>query len=157
MTLEGIARQRGRAIGEAEVEPVTFGALKVGQGISGAAYLAALQSLHALGRRLAAFHERFDVLLTPVLAEPPPLIGRFAMNNPDFTDYRLGPAGLWRYSPFTPLANATGAPSISLPAGLSSDGLPIGAMLSARLGEDALLLRLAAMWQSAGQAVALSP
>ncbi len=162
MTLEGIARQRGRAIGEGEVEPVTFGALKVGQGISGAAYLAALQSLHALGRRLAAFHERFDILLTPVLAEPPPLIGRFAMNNPDFTDYRLGPAGLWRYSPFTPLANATGAPSISLPAGLSSDGLPIGAMLSARFGDDALLLRLAAMclvsmWQGADQAVALSP
>jgi Asp-tRNA(Asn)/Glu-tRNA(Gln) amidotransferase A subunit family amidase len=62
----------------------------------------------------------FDLLLTPTLAEPPARLGRFAMNNPDFIDYRLGPNGLWRYTPFTPLANATGAPSISLPAGLSS-------------------------------------
>ena len=149
MTLEGIATSRGRAIAQDEVEPVTFGALKVGQGISGAQLLGSVHALHMLGRRMAVFHQRYDVLLTPVLAEPPPLIGRFAMNNPDFTDYRLGPAGLWRYSPFAPLANATGTPSLSLPAGLSADGLPIGAMLSAAFGEDAMLLRLAAQWESA--------
>jgi amidase len=149
MTLEGIARARGRAIAEGDVEPVTFGAMKVGQSISGAQLLAAVQALHMLGRRMAVFHQQHDVLLTPVLAEPPPLLGRFAMNNPDFTDYRLGPTGLWRYSPFAPLANATGAPSLALPAGLSADGLPIGAMLSAALGEDALLLRLAAQWEGA--------
>jgi amidase len=98
---------------------------------------------------MATFHERYDLLLTPTLAEPPAVLGRFAMGNPDFIDYRLGPNGLWRYSPFTPLANATGAPSISLPAGMSSDGLPIGAMLSAPLGDDALLLQVAAQWETA--------
>ena len=149
MTLQGIAQARGRAITEAEVEPATFGALKLGQGVSGAQLLASIHALHMLGRHMAAFHQRYDVLLTPVLAEPPALLGRFAMSNPDFNDYRLGPAGLWRYSPFAPLANATGAPSISLPVGLSTQGLPIGAMLSAALGEDALLLRLAAQWEAA--------
>jgi amidase len=52
---------------------------------------------------MAAFHARYDLLLTPTLAEPPALLGRFAMNNPDFRDfmdYRLGPRGLWRYTPF---------------------------------------------------------
>lgn len=149
MGLQDIANARGRELTPDELEPAVWDALHVGRNISGSDYLRALSSLHALGRTMAAFHERYDLLLTPTLAEPPALLGRFAMSNPDFIDYRLGPEGLWRYSPFTPLANATGAPSISLPAGLSSTGLPIGAMLSAPLGEDALLLRVAAQWEAA--------
>ena len=148
-TLEAIAMQRGRAINENEVEPVVWGALQTGRGLSGVDYLNAVNAMHSLGRRMARFHERFDLLLTPTLAEPPAKLGRFAMNNPNFIDYRLGPQGLWRYTPFTPLANATGAPSISLPAGRSKEGLPIGAMLSAQLGEDALLLGVAAQWEAA--------
>jgi amidase len=77
------------------------------------------------------------------LAEPPALLGRFAMSNPDYLDYRLGVNGVWKYSPFTPLANATGQPSMSIPAGTSSLGLPIGAMLTGRFGEDFELLALA--------------
>ncbi len=149
MGLELIATQRGRPITPDEVEPVTWGALQVGRKCSGADYLGAVNALHALGRRMAAFHQRYDLLLTPTLAEPPARIGRFAMSNPDFIDYRLGSEGLWRYTPFTPLANATGAPAISLPVGQSWNGLPIGAMLSAALGEDALLLRVAAQWEAA--------
>ena len=147
MTLDHIARQRGRPISPDEVEPVTWSALQLGRTLAAADAMQALGSLHLLARRMAAFHQRFDLLLTPTLAEPPALLGRFAMNHPDFTEYRLGAQGLWRYSPFTPLANATGAPSISLPVGRSALGLPIGAMLSAPLGEDALLLRVAAQWQ----------
>jgi amidase len=150
MALQGIAAQRGRPITHDEVEPVVWGAMQVGGGFSGTDYMRALNQVHQLGRRMASFHERFDLMLTPTLAEPPARIGRFAMHNPDFIDYRLGPNGLWRYTPFTPLANATGAPSISLPVGRSSGGLPIGAMLGAMPGEDALLLRLAAQWE-AGQ------
>jgi amidase len=47
------------------------------------------------------------------------------------------------------LANATGAPAISLPVGQSRDGLPIGAMLAALHGQDVLLLRVAAQWEAA--------
>ncbi len=149
MGLQDIATARGRELTPDELEPAVWDALHVGRAISGSDYLRALASLHALGRTMAAFHERYDLLLTPTLAEPPARLGRFAMSNPDFIDYRLGPEGLWRYSPFTPLANATGAPSISLPAGLSPEGLPIGAMLSAPLGDDVLLLRVAAQWEAA--------
>ena len=109
-----------------------------------------LGQVHAVGRRLAAFFERHDLLLTPVLAAPPAPLGRWAMSNPDFLDYRLGPAGLWRYSPFAPLANATGGASISLPAGTTATGLPIGAMLSGQLGDDVRLLALAAELEAAG-------
>lgn len=148
MGLEAIAKARGRDLQPHELEPVTWSAMQYGRTLAATDYLRAVSALHALGRRMASFHERYDLLLTPTLAEPPAVLGRFAMDNPDFIDYRLGPKGLWRYTPFTPLANATGAPSISLPAGRSSTGLPIGVMLSASLGEDALLLRVARQWEA---------
>lgn len=148
--LQAIAAARGRAIDEGEVEPVVHGALRVGRGIAATEYLNAAHALHMLGRTLGTLHGRHELLLTPTLAEPPALLGRFAMTNPDFVDYRLGPQGLWRYTPFTPLANATGTPAISLPVGRAANGLPIGAMLGAALGDDALLLRVAAQCEAAG-------
>ena len=38
----------------------------------------------------------------------------------------------------------TGQPAVSLPVGRTDDGLPVGVMLAARLGADALLLAVAA-------------
>jgi amidase len=147
--LDQLQQSRGRAITPDEIEPVVWSAWKTAATIKATDYLAAVNTFHRLGRRMATFHERFDLLLTPTLAEPPAVLGRFAMHNPDFIDYRLGPQGLWRYTPFCPLANATGAPSLSVPAGRSSAGLPIGAMLSALHGQDLLLLRVAAQWEAA--------
>jgi amidase len=42
------------------------------------------------------------------------------------------------------LANLTGMPAISIPFGMSSDGLPIGIQVMGPLGSEALLLELAA-------------
>ncbi|MDT0551473.1 amidase family protein, partial [Streptomyces lonegramiae] len=44
---------------------------------------------------------------------------------------------------FTPLQNATGDPAISLPLAQTDAGLPVGMMLSATRGREALLLELA--------------
>lgn len=153
MTIAGLAEQRGRPLDPGELEPVTQSAWELGQRVSGAQYLAFLGEVHAIGRRFAGFLAGCDALLTPTLAEPPAELGRFAMDRNDYLDYRLGPAGIWRYSPFTALANATGGASISLPAGLSGAGLPIGAMLTAGLGDDTLLLQLAAEVESDGAAL----
>ncbi|MBK7060110.1 MAG: amidase [Rubrivivax sp.] len=146
--LDQLAASRGRAIDPGEVEPVVWSAYQHARSVKATDYLAAINTFHRLGRRMAVFHERFDLLLTPTLAEPPAVLGRFTMDRPDFIDYRLGPTGLWRYTPFCPLANATGAPAISLPVGRSASGLPIGAMLSALHGQDLLLLQLAAQWEA---------
>ncbi len=154
MILEGHERSRGRPLADDELEPVTASACRTARGLSAVDYLQAISSFHTLARRMGEFHESYDLLLTPTLAEPAALLGRFAMNNPDFIDYRLGPQGLWRYTPFTPLANATGAPSISLPVSKSRGGLPIGAMLGAALGQDLLLLRVARQWELSGHLAA---
>ena len=48
------------------------------------------------------------------------------------------------FSPFTCLYNVTGQPAVSLPLHWSAEGLPIGVMLAAPRGDDALLISLAA-------------
>jgi amidase len=148
MAVDRLVAEHGPLQAE-DLEPTTRSAVEIGRRTSGAEYLEHVTQVHALGRTMAAFLHDSDLLLTPVLAEPPAPLGRWAMTNPDFLDYRLGPAGLWRYSPFAPLANATGGASIALPAGLSSGGLPIGAMLTGQLGDDALLLQIAAELEAA--------
>jgi amidase len=133
------------------LEPATLSAVVLGRSTSAPDYLEILSRIHRITREVAAFHETYDVLLCPVLAEPPARLGRFAMSNTSYLDYRLGPEGLWKYSPFTPLANATGQPSMSIPAAKSFDGLPLGAMLTGRLGEDFIVLELAAELEKIGK------
>jgi len=137
------ARELGRAPREDELEPTTRGAVRLAEGISGPDYLMALARLHAFARVVAPFFEAHDVLLTPTLAQPPAPVGRGAMSNPDFADYRLGPEGLKHYVAFTPFANVTGQPAMSVPLHWSASGLPIGAHFIGRFGDEATLLKLA--------------
>jgi amidase len=82
----------------------------------------------------------WDVVLSPTLGHVVPEIGHLSPNQ-DFDDLF---AKLVDYVGFTPLANVAGAPSISLPVGLTGEGhLPIGAMLSAAHGDERTLLELA--------------
>lgn len=81
----------------------------------------------------------YDVLLTPTLADVTPTIGHL---DPT-ADYERVLERLIDWVSFTPLQNVTGDPAISLPMGLSSAGLPMGVMFSARRGEEARLLSVA--------------
>ena len=47
------------------------------------------------------------------------------------------------------VANATGAPAISVPLHWNADGLPIGVHFLTRFGDEATLLRLAAQLEQA--------
>ncbi len=144
--IEAFCRNNGldpaRLPGDA-LEPGTWGALRAGQALSAARYVDCLARFNEVARTVAAAWGDFDVVLMPTLAEPPALLGRFAMDNPDYLDYRLGPQGVVHYSPFTALANLTGQPAVSLPLA-TVEGLPAGMQLIGRPGADAELLLLAA-------------
>ena len=95
-------------------------------------------------RRSAAEHEalfdRIDVIVSPTCAHLPPVLGHLGTDLP--FDVLFPRVEHW--VGFTPLANATGAPSISLPLGHDEEtNLPIGVMFGAAHGRDALLLELA--------------
>jgi amidase len=136
----------GRAPRPDEVETVTWGTAKRGENVSGADYVRATQTAHRLGRQMAAFHERWDVLLTPGLATPPPKLGWIDMMMDDVDEY-------WRrvfaFSPFTVWFNLTGQPAIVLPLGRSPDGLPVAVQVVARGGDEATLVRLASQLEAA--------
>jgi amidase/6-aminohexanoate-cyclic-dimer hydrolase len=138
----------GRALRDDDLEGVSRGALRHAATISGDMYLEAVGTIHRYGRQMAAFWEDWDVLLTPTLAEPPALIGRFAHDTEDYVGFRVGPEGVFAYSPFTAAFNATGQPAASVPL-YWAGGLPIGAHLAARFGADETLISLSAELEAA--------
>jgi amidase len=83
--------------------------------------------------------ERYDAYLSPVLAKTTVPLGEL---DPE-SDFEVLLDRLTRYASFTPMANIAGTPAISLPAGLTENGLPIGIQLSAALGQEQTLLELA--------------
>ncbi|WP_406023013.1 amidase [Nocardioides sp. NBC_00850] len=99
----------------------------------------ALLRLRRAAAAYASVFDHHDVVLCPVVAGVTPPLGHLSPNVPfeDLVDRLL------RHVAFTPLQNITGAPAISLPMGLSEEGLPIGVQLSAAYGDERTLLELA--------------
>ncbi len=129
-----------------DFEPGTWALIERGRRQSAPAYLLAVQTLQVYSRRIAQFMEKFDVLLTPTLAEPPLPLGSFesTVENPM--------AGMRRaalFVPFTPICNATGQPAMSVPLYWNGEGLPIGTHFVGRFGDEATLFRLAAQLEAA--------
>ena len=136
----------GKKAGPGNVERVTAAAAKLGEEMSGADYVQATQAAHRLGRRMAAFHQSYDVLLTPALGTLPPRLGWIDMMLEDADEYWNR---VFSFSPFTVWFNLTGQPGITLPMGVSETGLPISVQLVAPYGDEATLVRLAAQLETA--------
>lgn len=149
LSIDTAVKKRGRPLADGEIEGVSRGAAAYARTLSGADYLAAVGKIHAYGREMAAFFDRYDILLTATLAEPPAEIGRFDHRPEDYVDYRMGPRRVFDYSPFTAAFNATGQPAASLPLRWTADGLPVGVHLAAAFGKDELLMGLCARVEEA--------
>lgn len=80
-----------------------------------------------------------DVVLSPVLGHVPPALGALSPQR----DFDVLFDALRAFVAFTPLNNVNGSPAIALPAGLSPQGLPIGAQLAAGYGQERRLLEIA--------------
>ena len=130
---------------EDEIEGVGRGAWAYAQTLHPTRYLQAVGEIHRFGRQMARFFDQGpDILLSATLAEPPAKVGRFSHRTEDYVAYRTGPEGIFAYSPFCAIFNASGQPAASLPLGWSKAGLPIGVHLAAAFGQDELLIALCA-------------
>ena len=146
LTLDMRAQQLGREFKEGDVEHITYRMYENGKMATSDQYAHATLVNHQAGRVLGNFMEDYDVILSPVLNKPPVKIGSIDMSSKDVGVYITN---LLSYSGFTGLYNQTGQPSISVPLGWSNLSLPIGSMFSAKFGEDAVLLSLAAQLENA--------
>ena len=145
--LEDRAQVLGRPFAEGDLEPLTYVMAKRAESAGAALYARSIRALHAAGRQVAAFLERYDVLLTPTMATPPlPLGGALTLTHPDPEEHL---ASLVRMIGFTQLFNASGNPAMSVPLHWNDAGLPIGVQFAARFGDEATLFRLAAQLEEA--------
>ena len=138
--------QTKRDISNNFFENVTLQMAENGNNFSASDYVNAIKINHKLGQELEKMFEKFDVLLSPVLASPPVKIGHIDMNTTDMKTYieRLS-----KYSPFTGIFNQSGQPSMSVPLYRTINDLPVGSMFSAAFGNENLLFSLAGQLEKA--------
>lgn len=129
-----------------QVEHLTWALYELGSTYDAADYLHSVDVIQRISRTVANFFEKYDILITPTLAEPPPPIGSFD-SPPENPLYGIARAG--QFSPFTPLCNSTGQPAMSVPLYWNKSGLPIGTQFIGRFGDEATLFRLAAQLEEA--------
>ena len=141
-----LERTLGRAVTDDDLEADNLRYAAVGRKISATDHLQYLDEQHAWCRRMLSWwhpsdgRHGFDLLLTPVLAGPPPPIGW--LSGPE-AGRRV--AGLLL---FTAQFNVTGQPAISMPLHVTPDGLPVGVQLVAAYGREDVLVRVAAQLES---------
>ena len=149
-----------------EFELLTQVMAVIGSSVNAGRLTLRLQQWNTFARQLAAFHSHYDAWLTPTLAQPPlphgavdpprgqqialkillntGLLGALArLGLLDGTVAQLARDNLAPY-PFTQLANLTGTPAMTVPAGCTASGLPLGVQFTGAMGDEATLLQLAA-------------
>jgi amidase len=137
----------GRTLTAEDVESSTWAQARWADNITAVDYARALGEALAYRRAIRAWWtEGWDLLLTPTTAEPAPLLGEHA-DDPTDPMAPLRRAGSW--ISFTPPFNTSGQPAISLPMGMTPQGLPVGIQLVAAYGREDLLLRVAAQLEAA--------
>lgn len=152
----------GREASRDDVELATWVLAKMGEAQSAADVATALWTMQSFSRQWLAWCAGFDVLLTPTVGVPPLPIGAYQLSTLQRQGLKLLtslPAGallsqrpkvveafapVFEAAPYTMVANVTGQPSMSLPLHWTEDGLPMGMLFTARIGDEASLFRLAA-------------
>lgn len=150
-----------------QVEPVTRIMARIGRATRADELSLALRYLDRETRRIAAFFETHDLLLSPTLAKPPLPTGALRPSPIETTLLRgidavgigavlkrlplieASSADVFDFSAYTAVFNATGQPAMSVPLAWNTQGLPIGLHFAARYGDEATLFRLAAQLEAA--------
>jgi Asp-tRNA(Asn)/Glu-tRNA(Gln) amidotransferase A subunit family amidase len=121
-----------------ELAPATRINLKIGQSAAGVEYVAAQQVRALMVAALDEVLGRVDLIATPTTAIPAPVIPKAAESD-GISD--LGT--VTKLMRFIFLTNLTGHPSLSLPAGYTPEGMPVGLQLIGRAWGERTLLETA--------------
>lgn len=140
--VDRLGEMAGSTVPPDGVEAATWFLAEAGRSISAPRYLAALDRLHRFARDISQWWaDGHDILVTPTIGEPPPVLGSF---DPTDEDPLRSLSRSAEMVSFTAPFNTSGQPAISLPLHWSAEGLPIGVQFVAAHGREDLLIRLAA-------------
>jgi amidase len=126
------------------LEPLNRALAESAEATTSVALAQATASLQRASRRVVAFWQDVDVVLTPALAKAPVPIGWVFEPDDPWEQFRRG----GEFTPFTPLVNVTGQPAACVPFDVV-DGLPAGIQLIGPPVGEALLFRLAGQLERA--------
>jgi aspartyl-tRNA(Asn)/glutamyl-tRNA(Gln) amidotransferase subunit A len=132
-------KTRDEGFGPEVKRRIMLGTYVLSHGYYDAYYLKAQQVRTLLRQDFATAFEKCDAVLTPTTPTPAFLFGEKVDD----------PLAMYLNDIYTVTANLAGVPGISVPCGLSSDGLPIGLQLLGPYWSEARLLRLAYAYQTA--------
>ncbi len=120
---------------------VLIGTYVLSAGYYDAYYLKAQKVRSLIARDFAAAFERVDCILTPTAPSAAFAIG----------DKADDPIAMYLNDVFTVPADLAGLPAVSVPAGLSGDGLPLGLQVIGRAFDEAMVLRVGDAIERAAQ------
>jgi amidase len=165
--IEEAARAAGKKVSVDDFDPSSFGLGMLGGALSAEVYASASRYLQKSARQVAQFFESYDMLLTPVLSQPPVEIGALQpapaekalisvlgrINGGNLLKM-LGiikplAAQTFEFMPWTPVFNVTGQPAMSAPLHWTESGLPVGMHFVGKFGDEASLFRLAGQLEQA--------
>jgi amidase len=166
-SLEEMKKELGGKTGAGKVETMTRFFGMMGRAYSAGDLVQALRTWDEAARILGAFHQTYDLYMTPTTASPPVKIGELMPSDLETIGmhlthfFRIGrfvkltgivneiALQVLAKTPFTQLANMTGAPAMSVPLHWTAENLPIGVHFQSTFGNEATLLRLAAQLEKA--------
>jgi aspartyl-tRNA(Asn)/glutamyl-tRNA(Gln) amidotransferase subunit A len=137
-----------------ELQPAVRARLAVGLQLSAFDYLQALRLRARLTREFVdTVFAGVDVLVAPTIPEPAPSLNEVTGAPVSEVIARMG-----RFSRLTRPFNGLGLPALSVPCGMSRDGLPFGLQIVGRPFDEATVLRAGRAWeQAAGELMSRRP
>ena len=126
------------------LEPLNRALAEAAHETSSVTFARAVASLALTARRIVAFWDDVDIVLTPGLGKLPVPIGWVFEPDDPWEQFRRG----GEFTPFTPMVNVTGQPAAMVPFDVV-DGLPVGVQLIGPPAGEAVLFRLAAQLEEA--------
>jgi len=146
--IAGVGKRMSRPLTTEFLEPVTLAWVEHYRQLTPDDIAHALDEVNRMTRRSGALFEQFDLLLTPTLARPAVPHGILGGTRTDL-DAAGNARVLLGFNPFCPMFNLTGQPAITVPVGMSGEGLPIGVQLVGRNAAEHVLIGMAAQLEVA--------